>query len=161
MNPLSTALGVVVLLLGGALWWQYDARQSVQSEYDGYKAAQEQAVKDQTAKAARDKTDQDEREAQAERQHEQDQKDNQGLLAGLNSATARVRALQAAVHGSAVHPPVADQGGVQGGPPGTSEGAGTDAALNAVFGAASELAAACLATDSDRSSIIASEPPHH
>jgi len=158
VNPLSTALGVVVLLLGGALWWQYDARESVQSEYDSYKAAQAQAVKDQTEKAATDKKEQDKRQGEAERQHAQDQKDNQGLLGRLNAAAARVRQLQVTVHGSTLHPSVADQGGVQGGLSGASEGGGTDAALNAVFGAASDLAAACLSTDSDRTAIIALEP---
>jgi len=158
MNPLSTALGVVVLLLGGALWWQYDARQSVQSEYDSYKAAQAQAVKDQTDKAATDKAAQDRRNAAAEKQHADDQKANQGLLSGLNTATARVRQLQAAVHASPVRPPVADNGQVQDGSPRPGDGGGPDAALNAVFGAASELAAACLATDSDRTAIIALEP---
>lgn len=155
MNYLVAALAVIGLGLGLLARYEYDAYAQEHEDFGAYKAAQAQKVADQTKKVKEAQRLQAAAEGQAKVDHDKQATDNARIVGTLN---ARMRSLAAALHDSALHPPVADTGRLPGGPARPGEAGGSEQAAADLIGAAQDAAAACLATDANWRAIIALAP---
>ncbi|SRR6266436_670546 len=155
VNYIAGALAIIILGLGIALYQQHSSLEQCNSDFTAYKAAQAQAVKDQSDKVKEAQRLQAAAEAAAKVAREQGLKDAQPLV---DSLTARVRQLQAAIHNSAMPGAVAHSSGGQGGSAGAGEAQGSGPADGDLAAAVKAATSACLRTYADWQAIVSLEP---
>jgi len=155
VNYLAGALALIALGLSLALWQQHSSLEQCNSDFTAYKAAQQQAVKDQGDKVKEAQRLQKAAEAAAKVAHDKGVQDTQPIVDDLNR---RLRALTAAVHSGSVRAPVADLHGLQGGSANSGQAGSDESSLDRLRESASAAEAACLRTYADWQAILAVEP---
>lgn len=158
MNPLRIVYiiaAAVMLLLAWTAFYQHNERLIAERTLVTYKGMTAQAAQDQLKQNAKDALAAADKLKAAEVQRAKDKVDNQHIV---DSLTDRLRRLSAALNSGRVPGPVANPGGVQGGPPSTPEAGGVQPATGGFVDAARTAVQACLDTYADWRAIIATEP---